>query len=372
MNEILHNALKDFHIEDFQKSLVNWYEAEKRDLPWRRTNDPYKIWVSEVMLQQTRVDTVIPYYNRFLEKFPTLQDFAEAQEDEILKAWEGLGYYSRVRNLQSAVREVAEIYEGRVPENIDEFQALKGVGPYTAGAVMSIAFNKPEPAVDGNVMRVFSRIFSIEEDIAKPKTRKLFEELVKEVIDPENPSPFNQGIMELGALICTPQAPSCLLCPVREHCKGFHEGKETMLPIKQTKKKIKNKKWIAAIVMTDTGEFVIRKRPRTGLLASMWEYPNWERDEGDARNLETFRLSLKEELGMDIQTMEPLTTVKHVFSHVEWEMDAYVVKGLLHHKINSPYLQVQESQLAQYAFPVPFQKMWEAYKNTLVNSGKGS
>ena len=363
MNELLEKALKDFNIEDFQQALLDWYEAEKRDLPWRRTNDPYKIWVSEVMLQQTRVDTVIPYYRRFLEKFPTLQDFAEAEEDEILKVWEGLGYYSRVRNLQSAVREVSEKYNGQVPDKIKEFQSLKGVGPYTAGAVMSIAYNKPEPAVDGNVMRVFSRIFSIKEDIAKPKTRKIFEELVREVIARENPSPFNQGIMELGALICTPQSPSCLLCPVRDYCKGFHEGKETLLPIKNTKKKIKNKRWMAAIVLTDSGELVIRKRPETGLLASMWEYPNWERDDSDGRNLENFRLSLKEELGMDIKRMEPLTTVKHIFSHVEWEIDAYVVKGRLHKKLESPYLQVQEDQLTKYAFPVPFQKMWEAYKN---------
>ncbi|WP_390847687.1 A/G-specific adenine glycosylase [Bacillus litorisediminis] len=372
MNDILKTALKDFYIEDFQKALLDWYEAEKRDLPWRRTNDPYKIWVSEVMLQQTRVDTVIPYYNRFLEKFPTLHDFAEAGEDEILKAWEGLGYYSRVRNLQSAVREVAEKYNGQVPNNIDEFQSLKGVGPYTAGAVMSIAFNKPEPAVDGNVMRVFSRIFSIEEDIAKPKTRKIFEELVKKVIDQENPSPFNQGIMELGALICTPQSPSCLLCPVRDYCKGYHEGKETLLPIKNTKKHIKNKRWMAAIVLTDEGQFIIRKRPETGLLASLWEHPNWERDESDPRNFEKFRLSLKEELGMDVESMEPLTTVKHQFSHVEWEIDAYVVKGSIRKKVNSPYLLVQEDQLTQYAFPVPFQKMWEAYKDTLVYSGEGS
>src|SRR3954454_13903711 len=174
-------------IEGFSRDLIGWFNDEKRDLPWRQDQDPYKIWVSEIMLQQTRVDTVIPYFNRFIEWFPTIEALAAAEEDKVLKAWEGLGYYSRVRNLQSAVREVSEKYNGEVPNTPEEIAGLKGVGPYTAGAILSIAYGIPEPAVDGNVMRVLSRILSIWEDIAKPSTRKVFENAVRQLISHDEP-----------------------------------------------------------------------------------------------------------------------------------------------------------------------------------------
>ena len=214
-----HERLDDFDIYGFQNDLITWFEREQRDLPWRKDQDPYKVWVSEIMLQQTKVDTVIPYFNSFIKQFPNIQSLAEAEEDRVLKAWEGLGYYSRARNLQSAVREVHESYGGIVPNTPKEISTLKGVGPYTTGAILSIAYGVPEPAVDGNVMRVLSRILLIKEDIAKPKTRKVFEEVIRDLISKENPSFFNQGLMELGAMVCTPTSPSCLLCPVREHCR---------------------------------------------------------------------------------------------------------------------------------------------------------
>jgi len=210
--------VEEIYKQKVRNALVNWYLEEKRDLPWRKTNDPYKIWVSEVMLQQTKVETVIPYYERFIKKYPSLEALASAEEEELLKQWEGLGYYSRARNLQAGVREVVEAYNSQVPTSREEISKLKGVGPYTAGAVLSIAYGVPEHAVDGNVMRVLSRILLIEEDIAKPKTKKIFERAVMELIDKEDPSSFNQGLMELGAVICTPTKPKCLLCPVREYC----------------------------------------------------------------------------------------------------------------------------------------------------------
>ena len=191
--------------DKFCNALISWYNDEKRDLPWRQTSNPYYIWVSEVMLQQTRVDTVIPYYNRFITKYPTMNSLATADEDELLKMWEGLGYYSRARNLQAGVREVVEKYDSKVPENRKEISTLKGVGPYTAGAVLSIAFGIPEHAVDGNVMRVLSRLLLIEEDITIPRTKRIFEEVIMELIDHQDPSSFNQGLMELGATICTPR-----------------------------------------------------------------------------------------------------------------------------------------------------------------------
>ena len=212
------------YTQQFRQSLVEWFNNEQRDLPWRHTKEPYKIWVSEVMLQQTRVDTVIPYYNRFMEKYPTAESLAYAPQEELLKMWEGLGYYSRARNLQAGVKEVVETYGSVVPNNRTDISKLKGVGPYTAGAILSIAYGKPEHAVDGNVMRVLSRVLNIDADIALPKTKKIFEDAVMMLIDPNNTSAFNQGLMELGALICTPTSPKCLLCPVRDYCTAFHEG----------------------------------------------------------------------------------------------------------------------------------------------------
>ncbi|MGB8955280.1 MAG: A/G-specific adenine glycosylase, partial [Tumebacillaceae bacterium] len=200
--------------------LLAWYEENKRDLPWRRTRDPYAIWVSEVMLQQTRVETVIPYWHRFLEQFPTIDALAKAPEEQVLKAWEGLGYYSRGRNLQKGAQAVQERHHGIVPDALDEMLALPGVGPYTAGAVLSIAYDRPVPAVDGNVFRVLSRIFLIEEDIMKPKTRKTFEGIAEFMIPEGYAASFNQGLMELGATVCIPKNPRCALCPVREQCSA--------------------------------------------------------------------------------------------------------------------------------------------------------
>src|SRR6478735_6794307 len=269
MENILIN-LDKIDSKAFQSDLISWFKQEQRDLPWRKDQDPYKVWVSEIMLQQTRVDTVIPYFNRFIEQFPTVEALSKAEEEKVLKAWEGLGYYSRARNLHSAVKEVHEKYGGQVPDNPKEISSLKGVGPYTAGAILSIAYGIPEPAVDGNVMRVLSRILLIKDDIAKPKTRKVFEEIVREIISIENPSYFNQGLMELGALICIPKNPSCLLCPVREHCRGYAEGVQKELPVKSKAKAPKMVPIVAGVLQTEDGRYVINKRPSTGLLANMW------------------------------------------------------------------------------------------------------
>ncbi|MCP2036609.1 A/G-specific adenine glycosylase [Planomicrobium sp. HSC-17F08] len=337
----------------FQKDLIGWFSEEKRDLPWRRTADPYQIWISEIMLQQTRVDTVIPYYKRFIEKFPTLHDLAAADEEVLLKQWEGLGYYSRARNLQAGVREVAENYGGIVPNSRKEISALKGVGPYTAGAVLSIAYGIPEHAVDGNVMRVLSRILLIEEDIAKPKTRKIFEEAVTEIISHEDPSSFNQGLMELGALICTPTSPKCLLCPVREHCAAFHEGKQQDLPIKTKAKKTKALQY--AMLAIQNGETVLmEKRPESGLLANMWQFPMVELTE------EVLPVEIEEQLSESfrgtVSNAEKITSFKHVFSHLTWNVDGYIAKG--ENLIVPPHMKwVTAEELELLPISGPVQKM---------------
>lgn len=267
------------HDRYFSSELLNWYDVNKRDLPWRRSRDPYHIWVSEIMLQQTRVDTVIPYFHRFIERFPTIEALADAPEDDVLKCWEGLGYYSRARNLQSAARQITEQYGGVMPSGKEEVAGLKGVGPYTAGAIRSIAFNIPAAAVDGNVMRVLSRYFLIEDDIMKIKTRTRMEELVLTLVPEGRASDFTQALMELGALICTPKSPKCLVCPAMEHCAGRLEGKEESLPVKTKAKPPRPEHRLSAIVEgtgVHEGKILIRKRPAAGLLAGMWELPHIE------------------------------------------------------------------------------------------------
>lgn len=311
--------------EQFRQNLVEWFNKEKRDLPWRRTSDPYKIWVSEVMLQQTRVDTVIPYYNRFLKKYPTLQSLAYAPQEELLKMWEGLGYYSRARNLQAGVKEVVEKYDSKVPDNRHDISKLKGVGPYTAGAVLSIAYNKPEHAVDGNVMRVLSRALHIKEDIALPKTRKVFEQAVDMLIDPQRPGDFNQGLMDLGAMICTPTSPKCLLCPVRDYCIAFQEGDADQLPIKSKKTKNKKVKYDVFVGYDRNGRYLLEKRPSEGLLANMWQFPMVE-IEKDAILKTSKQFQLNYNVNILDFVNDNLLTFKHVFSHLTWEMDCYLVE----------------------------------------------
>ncbi|MFD3448094.1 A/G-specific adenine glycosylase [Microbacteriaceae bacterium 4G12] len=315
--------LEGFNAIQFQTDLISWFEEEQRDLPWRINKDPYRVWVSEIMLQQTRVEAVKPYYKNFMKKFPTLEALAEAEEEEVLKAWEGLGYYSRVRNLHAAVKEVQETYGGKVPNTPEEVGKLKGVGPYTKGAILSIAYDVPEPAVDGNVMRVFSRILSIWEDIAKPKTRKLFEDVVREVISKENPSYFNQGLMELGALICIPKNPSCLLCPVRSHCRAFHEGVQKELPVKSKAKEPKLVRIAAGIFQTEDGRYLVNKRPKSGLLANMWEFPNVEIKEGISNQKEQLAYYMKEQFQIQVDVGEYMATTQHTFTHRTWDISVF-------------------------------------------------
>nr|WP_018663856.1 A/G-specific adenine glycosylase [Heyndrickxia acidiproducens] len=353
---------KDLDIQAFQHDLISWFEREQRELPWRRDHDPYKVWVSEIMLQQTRVDTVIPYFQRFMEQFPTLEALAEADEDQVLKAWEGLGYYSRVRNLHSAVKEVQAHYGGTVPDTPEKITKLKGVGPYTAGAILSIAYGLPEPAVDGNVMRVLSRILLIEEDIARPSARKIFEAAVRRMIPDDNPSFFNQALMELGALVCTPKSPACLLCPVREHCGAFAEGVTAELPIKSKNKKQKQHQLAAAVLKDEDGKILIHKRPNEGLLANMWEFIQVEAGAiiPAEKVLADF---LAEDYGITAE-IEPsyFTEIHHVFTHLIWDIHVYagMIKGSVEETDSLKCVRADE--MDQFAFPVSHQKIWKAYQ----------
>ncbi|PFP23548.1 A/G-specific adenine glycosylase [Bacillus sp. AFS073361] len=345
----------------FQSDLITWFKHEQRDLPWRKDQDPYKIWVSEIMLQQTRVDTVIPYFNRFIEWFPTIEDLAEAEEDKVLKAWEGLGYYSRVRNLQSAVKEVNEKYSGIVPNTPEQIAGLKGVGPYTAGAILSIAYGIPEPAVDGNVMRVFSRVLSIWEDIAKSSSRKIFEKAVRELISHDDPSAFNQALMELGALICTPTSPSCLLCPVREHCQAFEEGVQNELPIKTKKTKTRDVQLAAAILLNGDGMVLIHKRPATGLLANLWEFPNVEIHHPLQNDREQISELFEQSLKIKVKLEKIIGQLEHVFSHLVWNINVYTGVFQSDFQESDEWKFVSLEEMKEFAFPVSYQKMLKLY-----------
>lgn len=374
------------HKPYFSHELLNWYEINKRDLPWRRHRDPYYIWVSEIMLQQTRVDTVIPYFHRFIERFPTIQSLADAPEDDVLKCWEGLGYYSRARNLQAAARQVTEQYGGVMPSGKDEVSGLKGIGPYTSGAIRSIAFNIPAAAVDGNVMRVLSRYFLIEEDIMKVKTRTKMEELVLTLVPDGRASDFTQALMELGALICTPKSPKCLVCPVMEHCTARLEGKEESLPIKTKAKPPRPEHRLTAIVEgtgVHEGKILIRKRPSTGLLAGMWELPHViVSTEGSGvqavMSKETAMSRLRDALleeGVPVLPIGHVMDAEHTFSHIQWNMGVYRCKW---EDVPPAALQAAESAAAyetgeenfrwiyvhdmeRYAFPNVFIRILNSY-----------
>lgn len=347
-------TLQNIDIPAFQQDLLDWYHTNKRDLPWREDKNPYKIWVSEIMLQQTKVDTVIPYFERFMINYPTVYDLADADPQDVLKSWEGLGYYSRARNLQNAVREVVATYNGEVPKDPDSLGSLKGIGPYTKGAILSIAYGQPEPAVDGNVMRVLSRVLKIEADISEQRVKKLFESYVRELISREDPSSFNQGVMELGALICTPKTPMCMFCPVQEHCQAFAEGIQQDLPIKKKAKKQKRLPYIALLIKNNSDQYVIEKRADQGLLANLWQFPMVPMNEVDLDNIEDW---VKKEYGLTIIVGNKRGKLRHVFTHLIWQLEIYEAEISQAKLADNRLRFVPKRELKNLPFPVSHIKM---------------
>lgn len=303
------------------KPLLEWFQREHRVLPWRSDPTAYHVWLSEIMLQQTRVEAVKPYYARFLEELPTIHSLAEAGEEQLLKLWEGLGYYNRVRNLNRAAVIIMQQYGGEMPADYDKVRSLPGIGSYTAGAICSIAFQMPVPAVDGNVMRVLSRVLKQDWDIAKPAVKQEMERLLKEVIPKERPGDFNQALMELGAMICTPIGiAKCGQCPLQTVCLARQEDCVMDLPVKSRKKprRIEQK----TVLLLHSGEQIaIHRRPAGGLLAGLYEFPNLE----GYQNPETI-LAYVKELGYGALRIQELPRAKHIFSHVEWHMKGYAVR----------------------------------------------
>jgi len=303
-------------------ALTGWYDRNRRHLPWRETRDPYAIWISEIMLQQTRVETVIPYFLRFLERFPNADALARAPLGEVLKVWENLGYYTRVRNLHKAAGEIVERFGGKLPGRWEEILRLPGIGRYTAGAILSIAYGRNVPAVDGNVRRVISRLFAIEESVDDAATQVRIEELTGTLIPKRDPGRFNQALMELGAVCCTPKKPSCPTCPLQEVCMAQARDLAHRLPLRGKKKNIPRREGVSAVIRDGDGRLLIVQRPARGFLGSLWKFPggilNPEEppEEGLARIART-------ELGIEIGVGSPLAAVKHAYTHFRITLTAF-------------------------------------------------
>lgn len=320
------SMIDDFDLNIIVEPLQNWFAGHKRILPWRENPRPYDVWISEIMLQQTRVEAVKPYFERFIQELPDVKTLAECEEDRYLKLWEGLGYYNRVRNLNAAAKQIMEDYGGIVPDEYEKLLTLKGIGHYTAGAICSIAYGKAVPAVDGNVFRVITRLTADDSDIMKQSVKNHFEEKISQLMVEQEkagiliPSQFNQALMELGALICTPNGkPHCMECPWKEFCRARQQGKIEMLPVKSKAKqrRIEEK---TVLVIRDGDKVAIHKRPQKGLLAGLYELPNVC---GFINQEEV--LSYVKELGCLPLRIKPLIDAKHIFSHVEWHMKGYVI-----------------------------------------------
>lgn len=338
-------------LNEIVKPLLEWYYDNKRDLPWRDKNNAYYTWVSEIMLQQTRVEAVKPYFARFIEELPDVKALAECEEEKLLKLWEGLGYYNRVRNMQKAAIEVCEKYDGKLPAFYDDLTTLKGIGNYTAGAIASIAYGISVPAVDGNVLRVISRITESYDDIMKQSVRKKMEKDLQAVMPVECPGDFNQALMELGAVICVPNGPAkCSECPVAEQCFAYKHSTVQELPVKTPKKErvIEER---TVLIIQDGMRTAIKKRPSKGLLAGLYELPN---EKGYLTQEEAVEFVKNMELEpLRIEVMEPS---KHIFSHIEWRMICYRIRvSSLEHPKNKSLIFVDKAQSEQqYAIPSAF------------------
>lgn len=312
-----------------QKQLIQWYQQNKRDFPWRKDQDPYHIWISEIMLQQTTTETVIPYYIHFLEVFPTIEKLASASLEEVYKMWEGLGYYRRAKHLHESAQIIVDKYDGQFPREYDEILALKGIGSYTAGAISSIAYGKPVPAVDGNVLRIMSRYYLIKENIVELIIQKQIFKIVQELIQGHDASAFNQGLMDLGATICRPVHPQCSICPIQKKCQAYRYNQQEVLPISIKKIKKQEIGFITGII-TYQNKFLLIQNPPGGLLENLYGFIQY-----DVESPYSFITSFQENYQQELKIHSYIKDIKHVFTHRTWFMHVY--HFTLNHEIKGMY-----------------------------------
>ena len=337
-------------LEQIIEPLLDWYQENKRILPWRISKNPYCIWISEIMLQQTRIEAVKSYYSRFMQEIPNIHDLANIQEERLLKLWEGLGYYNRARNLQKAAKIIEQSYQGKMPSTYEKLITLPGIGDYTAGAIASIAFNEKVPAVDGNVLRVISRIIGSKKDILLPETKKEISKLLTNIM-PQQAGNFNEALMELGELLCVPNGePTCSKCPLNKICKAYQENLVNEIPVRCKKVKRKIEEMTVLVLTTKEGKIAIRKRTKQGVLKDMYEFPHLEKNYTEEQ-----LINYLQEKKILAEKIEFLGNFKHIFTHIEWKMIAYLV---IVKKEELDYMWVTQEELKKkYALPTAFKQL---------------
>ncbi len=358
--------LKEGSAQGIAPALLAWWDEGHADLPWRRRRDPYAVWVAEVMLQQTQIATVIPYYERWMARFPTVQGLAAAQLDDVLKQWEGLGYYSRARNLHEAARVVVHELGGEVPDTVEGLRRLKGIGPYTAGAIASIAFGRRAAILDGNVIRVLSRLADLTQDVTQSKTRRLLWRLAEALLPEARPGDYNQALMELGQQICTPAAPACHVCPVATFCLARQRGTQLERPVRPPRKNRPHYD-VAAGVIWRGERFLIAQRPAQGLLGGLWEFPGGKREAGETL-AEALRREIREELAIDIEVGAPLARIEHGYTHFRITLQAFqarYVAGEPQHIGVADHAWVTLQEVERFAFAVTDRKILAALRQEL-------
>lgn len=315
-----------------RRRLLAWYQRHQRALPWRETNDPYRVWISEIMLQQTQVDTAIPFYRRFLKTFPDVDTLARAPLQEVLKAWENLGYYSRARNIHAAARIIVDQFDGKIPDTFEAIRTLPGIGQYSAGAILSIAYGKPFPAVDGNVRRILCRVFAIRKPMNELRDQKELFKLAGALVPARRPGDFNQALMDLGAMICRAKSPNCQRCPLAVLCLAQAGGLQNDLPVTRKTPGVPHRHALAAVIRNPGGKLLVVQRPASGLLASLWKLPGGFID--DIKKMEPgLKNQVRDELGLSILVGERLAAVDHTYTHFRLTLHAFagfLVKGRPH------------------------------------------
>ena len=344
-------------IPTLRKKILSWYSKNKRSLPWRQNKNPYRIWISEIMLQQTQVVTVIPYYKRWMKSFPTISSLAKAPLDKVLKHWEGLGYYSRARNIHKTAKEIVSNHKGKFPKEFDEILKLPGIGRYSAGAITSIAFDAPNPVLDGNVIRVITRLFAVKENVSDQKVINKLWKKSEELLSPRNPGDFNQAMMEIGALICTPTSPLCTKCPLKRNCKAHLKGKEESFPVKT---KIQYEKMDVAIgIIRRKGKILIQKRPLKSRMGGLWEFPGGKLEKDEKPETGLVR-ELREELDVQIKVGKKYQTIRHAYTRFRVTLHPFectIKKGNPKPISSSELNWISPSKLIDYAFPSANKKL---------------